>query len=141
MRRDKLSEHFCCDCLVGSGISVKSAHNDCDYRFRPHSAFAHMTGKGTDQEPDAVLVFHSLGADGVARYGSSEVEGLDYVLSSKHVNHEAVLYFRPRASRQSEEFYADSRYGELWVACVHPFLRLKLKPVYVALTLIYLKSV
>ncbi len=29
--------------------------------------------------------------------------------------HDAVLFFRPRAERDSEEFYADSRYGELWV--------------------------
>ena len=29
--------------------------------------------------------------------------------------HEAVLYFRPRAGRDTEEFYADARYGELWV--------------------------
>ena len=29
--------------------------------------------------------------------------------------HESVLYFRPRASRTSEEFYANARYGELWV--------------------------
>ena len=29
--------------------------------------------------------------------------------------HDAVLYFRPRAGRDTEEFYADARYGELWV--------------------------
>jgi len=33
----------------------------------------------------------------------------------------AVLYFRPRAERDSEEFYASSRYGELWVG-VRPSL-------------------
>src|SRR4029434_4895267 len=27
----------------------------------------------------------------------------------------ATLYFRPGAPRDSEEFYADSRFGELWV--------------------------
>ena len=29
--------------------------------------------------------------------------------------HDAVLYFRPRAERDTEEFYANARYGELWV--------------------------
>src|SRR5690606_13644768 len=47
---------------------------------------------GTDQEPDAVLVLHPA-ADG----------------------HEAVLYFRPMAGRDTEEFFADARYGEFWV--------------------------
>jgi len=69
--------------------------NDCDYPFRPHSAFAHLTGLGTDRHPDAVLV---LEADA-----------------------EATLYFRPRAERDSEEFYASARYGELWVG-VRPSL-------------------
>ena len=32
-----------------------------------------------------------------------------------------MLFFRPRAERDSEEFYADSRYGELWVG-VRPTL-------------------
>lgn len=32
-----------------------------------------------------------------------------------------MLYFRPRASRSSEEFYGDPRYGELWVG-VRPSL-------------------
>ncbi|WP_127571374.1 aminopeptidase P family protein [Georgenia faecalis] len=71
--------------------------NDTDYRYRPHSAFAHLTGLGTDEEPDAVLVLHPL-AEG-------DGDG----------THEAVLYFRPRAGRDTEEFYADARYGELWV--------------------------
>ena len=61
-------------------------------RFRPHSAFAHLTGLGTDREPDAVLV-----------------------LEPTDSGHDATLYFRPRAPRESEEFYADSRFGELWV--------------------------
>ena len=32
-----------------------------------------------------------------------------------------MLYFRPRAGRDTEEFYADARYGELWVG-VRPSL-------------------
>ena len=29
--------------------------------------------------------------------------------------HEAVLYFRPLADRDTEEFFGDARYGEFWV--------------------------
>ena len=77
--------------VPAGGYKVRS--NDTDYRFRAHSAFAHLSGLGAEKEPDAVLVLepHEGGT------------------------HEAVLYFRPRAPRTSEEFYADSRYGEFWV--------------------------
>jgi Xaa-Pro aminopeptidase len=67
--------------------------NDCDYVFRPHSAFAHLTGLGSDREPDAVLVLEPR-EDG---------------------SHESVLYFRPLAGRDTREFFGDSRYGEFWV--------------------------
>ncbi len=97
-RRERLSAAFPGERLVlpAGGLSVRS--NDCDYRFRPHSAFAHLTGLGTDQEPDAVLVLEPVGQA-----------------------HAAVLYFRPRAERDTEEFYSDATYGELWVG-VRPSL-------------------
>ena len=41
--------------VIGAG-GLKTRSNDTDFRFRPHSAFAHLTGLGTDREPDAVLV-------------------------------------------------------------------------------------
>jgi Xaa-Pro aminopeptidase len=84
--------------------------NDTDYRFRPHSAFAHLTGLGADREPDAVLVLHPLSV------GDGEGVGV-----GDTPTHHAVLYFRPRAERDTEEFYADARYGELWVG-VRPSL-------------------
>src|SRR5699024_3293798 len=93
-RREKLSALFPGDRLVLPAGGLKVRSNDTDYRFRPHSAFAHMTGLGTDEEPDAVLVLHPLEEDS---------------------GHEPVLYFRPLASRESEEFWADARYGEFWV--------------------------
>ena len=37
------------------------------------------------------------------------------VLEPTDSGHDATLYFKPRAPRDSEEFYADSRFGELWV--------------------------
>ncbi|MEP7764796.1 aminopeptidase P family protein [Sanguibacter sp. 25GB23B1] len=98
-RRDALSATFPGDRLVIPAGSLKQRSNDTDYRFRPHTAFAHLTGFGTDQEPDAVLVLHPVtGEDGLTPGG-----------------HEAVLYVRPLAPRDTEEFYADSRYGEFWV--------------------------
>ncbi|MBA4084339.1 Xaa-Pro aminopeptidase [Janibacter terrae] len=81
--------------IPAGGLKVRS--NDSDYVFRPHSAFAHLTGLGADREPDAVLVMEPLG-------GPDDDAG-----------HESVLYFRPLAPRDSDEFFADSRYGEFWV--------------------------
>ncbi|HET9128529.1 MAG TPA: aminopeptidase P family protein [Propionibacteriaceae bacterium] len=90
--RRALAEAFPGERLVipAGGLTVRS--NDTDYRFRPHTAFAWLTGLGTDREPDAVLVLEPTDA-----------------------GHEATLYFKPRAPRTDEEFYADSRYGEMWV--------------------------
>ena len=91
-RRAALSALFPGERLVlpAGGLRVRS--NDTDFRFRPHSAFAHLTGLGSDSEPDAVLV-----------------------LEPTDTGHDATLYFKPRAPRDSAEFYADARYGEMWV--------------------------
>ena len=91
-RRERVSAQFPGERLVIPAGGLKVRSNDTDYRFRPHSAFAHLTGLGTDREPDAVLV-----------------------LEPTDSGHDATLYFKPRAPRDSEEFYADSRFGELWV--------------------------
>ncbi len=91
-RRQAISAQFPGDRLVISAGGLKVRSNDTDYRFRPHSAFAHLTGLGTDQEPDAVLV-----------------------LDPTDNGHDATLYFKPRAPRDSAEFYSDTRYGEMWV--------------------------
>ncbi|GAA1621132.1 aminopeptidase P family protein [Georgenia ruanii] len=104
-RRDAVGRLFPGERLVVPAGQLVTRNNDNDYRFRPHSAFAHLTGLGTDQEPDAVLVLHPVPDTG-----------------EEGPTHEAVLYFRPRAGRDSEEFYADSRYGELWVG-VRPSLQ------------------
>ena len=91
-RRERVSSQFPGERLVIPAGGLKVRSNDTDYRFRPHSAFAHLSGLGTDREPDAVLV-----------------------LEPTDSGHDATLYFKPRAPRDSEEFYADSRFGELWV--------------------------
>ena len=95
-RRAAASARFPGERLVLPAGPFKVRSDDSDYRFRPHSAFAHLTGLGTDREPDAVLVLDPVGTAGT--------EG-----------HEALLFFRPRAGRDTEEFYASARYGELWV--------------------------
>ena len=107
-RRARLGAQFLGERLVLPAGPLKVRSNDTDYRFRPHSAFSHLAGTGTDFEPDAVLVLDPLTAPGQAP-------------ADGEASHEAVMYFRPRASRSSEEFYADARYGELWVG-VRPSL-------------------
>lgn len=92
LRRRALAEAFPGERLVVPAGGLKPRANDTDYRFRPHSAFAWLTGLGADREPDAVLV-----------------------LEPTDTGHEATLYFKPRAPRTDPEFYADARYGEMWV--------------------------
>jgi len=92
-RRRRVSALFPGDRLVLPAGPLKVRSNDTDYRFRPHSAFAHLTGLGGDREPDAVLVLEPAPGGG----------------------HEAALWFRPRAERDTDEFWADARYGEFWV--------------------------
>ncbi len=95
-RRAAVSARFPGERLVVPAGGLKVRSNDCDYVFRPHSAFAHLTGLGSDREPDAVLVLEPR----------AEADG---------GGHEAVLYFRPLAGRDTEEFFGDARYGEFWV--------------------------
>ncbi|GHD03759.1 aminopeptidase P family protein [Zhihengliuella salsuginis] len=98
-RRLGLSRRFAGERLVVPAGPLKVRSNDTDYRFRPHSGFAHMTGLGLDHEPDAVLVFDPV------EEGSGDDGG----------NHRATLYFRPMAGRDTEEFYSSSRSGEFWI--------------------------
>ncbi|MDQ2796075.1 MAG: aminopeptidase P family protein [Actinomycetota bacterium] len=92
-RREALGAQFPGERLVIPAGGLKVRSNDCDYQFRPHSAFAHLTGFGSDREPDAVLVLEPRPEGG----------------------HEAVLYFKPWGGRDSDEFFDSSRYGEFWV--------------------------
>ena len=116
-RREALGRLFPGERLVLPAGALKVRNNDCDYRFRPHSAFAHLAGTGTDFEPDAVLVLDPLTAPAQDLDSPGHADDAD----GGAPTHEAVLYFRPRASRSSQEFYGDPRYGELWVG-VRPSL-------------------
>ena len=84
-RRAALSAAFPNDTLVIPTGTEKVRANDTDHRFRAGSDFAYLTG---DLEPDSVLVLRPGG--------------------------EAMLYMRPRSSRETDEFFR-SRNGELWV--------------------------
>ncbi len=104
VRRDRVAATLPGERLVLPAGEFRVRSNDTDYRFRPHSAFAHLTGLGTDREPDAVLVIEPTPPEA----GEGEPST-------------ATLFFRPRAERDAEEFYASARYGELWVG-VRPSL-------------------
>ncbi len=91
-RREVLSSLFPGEVLVVPAGTLVRRSNDCDYRFRPHSAFAHLTvWAPTARRTPSWCCFPTA-------------EG-----------HDAVLYVRPQAARDTEEFFADARYGELWV--------------------------
>ncbi|MBO0979346.1 aminopeptidase P family protein [Microbacterium sp. SD291] len=92
VRRTAVSAAFPGRRLVIPAGSLKQRSNDTDYVFRPHSAFAHLTGWASDSEPDSVLVFEPV--DG---------------------GHDVTLYFRERADRTTTEFYADATVGEFWI--------------------------
>ena len=91
-RRAKLSALFPGKRIVVAAGDRKQRSNDTDYLYRAHSAFAYLTGWGSDSEPGSVLV-----------------------LAPTTSGHEATLYFRERAGRDSDEFYANSDIGEFWI--------------------------
>src|SRR3954470_19140718 len=84
-RRDKLAGMFPGERLVLPAGTFKVRSNDTDYKFRPDTAHTYFSG---NQTSDAVLVVE----DG-----------------------ESVLYARPRSARDTDEFFRDRQYGELWV--------------------------
>ena len=91
-RRESISALFPGQRLIIPAGPLKQRSNDTAYPYRAHSAFAHLTGWGSDSEPDSVLV-----------------------LEPTTGHHEATLYFRERASRDSDEFYANPEIGEFWI--------------------------
>ncbi|GAA3749048.1 aminopeptidase P family protein [Leifsonia bigeumensis] len=91
-RRDRLSTMYPGKRLIVPAGAAKVRSNDTDYPYRAHSAFAHLTGWGSDSEPDSVLVLEPTAS-----------------------GHEATLYFRERAGRDSDEFYANPQIGEFWI--------------------------
>jgi Xaa-Pro aminopeptidase len=91
-RRRRLSEAFPGKRLIVPAGAVKQRSNDTDYPYRAHSAFSYLTGWGSDSEPGAFLVLEPTAG-----------------------GHDATLYFRERAGRDSDEFYANPEIGEFWI--------------------------
>ena len=92
-RRQVLSAAFPGVRLVLPAGGYKVRANDTDYQYRPHSAFAYYSGvQGADATADAVLVMEPT-------------EG----------GHLTYLYIHPRSTRDTDAFYRDAKYGELWV--------------------------
>ncbi|GAA3826693.1 aminopeptidase P family protein [Nocardioides panacisoli] len=85
-RRARLAATFPGERLVLPAGGFKVRAADTDYRFRPDTAHTYFSG---NQTSDAVLVVEPDG--------------------------EAALYARPRAGRDSDEFFRDRQYGALWV--------------------------
>jgi Xaa-Pro aminopeptidase len=92
-RREALSKAFPGMRLVIPAGNYKVRSNDSDYAYRPHSAFAYYTGvQGVEATADSVLVMQPNGS-----------------------GHDAILYIHPRSTRDTDAFFRDTKYGELWV--------------------------
>jgi Xaa-Pro aminopeptidase len=92
-RRQALSRAFPGLRLILPSGNYKVRSNDTDYLYRPHSAFAYYTGvQGVEATADAVLVMEPHGD-----------------------SHDPILFINPRSTRDTDAFYKDARYGELWV--------------------------
>ena len=93
-RRQVLSAAFPGIRMVIPSGNAKVRANDTDYVYRPDSTFAYYSGvQGSDANEDAVLVMEPLAEGG----------------------HETLLYIHPRSTRDTDAFYRDTHYGELWV--------------------------
>lgn len=100
-RRAALGTQFVGERLVIKAGVMKQRSNDTFYQFRAHSAFAHLTGWGSDAEPGAILVLDPV-AEAASDGGSAQT-------------HTATLYFRESAGRDTDEFFANSEIGEFWI--------------------------
>ncbi len=88
-RRAALAAAFPSETLIIPSGREKVRANDTAYRFRPGSDFMWLTG---EHDPDAVLIMR----DG-----------------------EPTLYLRPRSPRDTDEFFRNASYGELWIGRRH----------------------
>lgn len=91
-RRNAVAEAFPGKLIVieAGGTQVRS--NDTEYRYRAHTAFAHLTGWGAATVPDSILV-----------------------IDARAHAHHSQLFFRPTAGRETEEFFTNTMIGEFWV--------------------------
>jgi len=88
-RRATLAQRFPGETLIVPTGHEKVRANDTNYRFRPGTDFAYLTG---NTEPDNVLVF-------APRAGG----------------HDVTLYCEPNPGKTDATFFTDRAKGELWV--------------------------
>jgi len=93
LSREKLSKKYLGKRLIFPAGCLRVRSNDTHYPFRAHSAFAWITGIiATDSVPDSVFIMEPTGN-----------------------GHEPYLFVHPRSSRDSDQFYKNTRYGEFWI--------------------------
>jgi Xaa-Pro aminopeptidase len=85
-RRATLADAFPGETLIIPSGRAAVRSNDTGYRYRAGSDHVWLTG---EQDPESVLVISAGG--------------------------EAVLYTRPPSPRDTDEFFRDRTYGELWI--------------------------
>jgi Xaa-Pro aminopeptidase len=89
-RRKSVAAEFPGKVLVIEAGAPKTRSNDTEYRYRPHAAFAHLTGWGSETVADSVLVIDTK-------------------------QNKDILFLRPTAGKDSDEFFANPAIGEFWV--------------------------
>jgi Xaa-Pro aminopeptidase len=89
-RRQAVASAFPGKVVVIEAGAPKTRSNDTEYRYRPHAAFAHLTGWGSRTVADSVLVIDTK-------------------------QNKDILFLRPTAGKDSDEFFANSAIGEFWV--------------------------
>ena len=95
-RRSRLSALHEGRRLIIPAGPAKVRSNDTDYLYRAHSAFLHLTGWGSDAVPGSVLVLEPRPA------------------TDQGGGHDATVYLRESAGRDTDEFYANPEIGEFW---------------------------
>jgi Xaa-Pro aminopeptidase len=91
-RRAKVAAAFAGEVILIEAGPAATRSNDTEYRYRPHSAFAHLTGWGAATVPDSVLV-----------------------IDAREEDTKSILFLRETAGKGSSEFFANSAIGEFWV--------------------------
>jgi Xaa-Pro aminopeptidase len=91
-RRDKVAAAFAGEVILIEAGPAATRSNDTEYRYRPHSAFAHLTGWGASTVPDSVLV-----------------------IDARDETTHSILFLRETAGKDSSEYFANSMIGEFWV--------------------------
>jgi Xaa-Pro aminopeptidase len=89
-RRATLAAAFPGETLIIPSGREKTRANDTLYPFRPGSDFMYLTG---EHDPDSVLVIAPDGG--------------------------ATVFIRPRSPRDTDEFFRNAVYGELWIGRRH----------------------